>query len=126
MELFEDMKLNDTEPVYLQIVKYIKIKIHLGEIQNGDELPSRRVLAATLGINPNTVQKAYKWLEDAEILATGNNTKSVVNITRQIRESIQKDLTETAALEFVAYAKQIHLSFKDTIELITGLWDKNS
>lgn len=122
MELFSDIKLNDSEPVYLQIIKYIRIKIHLREIKDGDELPSRRVLAATLGINPNTVQKAYKWLEDAGILATGNNTKSIVKVDTLIKDSIKVDLTEGAVTEFVTYAKRIDLSFKDTIELITKLW----
>ena len=123
MELFSDFIFNNSEPVYLQIIKYVRIKIHLGEIENGDELPSRRVLATMLGINPNTVQKAYKWLEDAEILSTGNNTKSVIKVNEQIKNSIKMDLTEGAATEFVNYAKQIGLSFKDIIELISKLWD---
>ena len=124
MELFEDMILNDSEPVYQQIIKYIKIKIHLGNIQNGDELTSRRVLAGTLGINPNTVQKAYKMLEEAGILSTGSNVKSTVIVNEQIIENIKDELTCVAAKEFVDYAKKIDLSFKDTIELITKLWDK--
>ncbi|OJU18444.1 MAG: hypothetical protein BGN88_11300 [Clostridiales bacterium 43-6] len=124
MNLFADMKLNDSEPVYLQIIRYVRIKIHIRQIVHGDELPSRRVLAATLGINPNTVQKAYKWLEDAGILSTGNNTKSVVTVNKQIEDSIQADLTEGAAADFVRYAKEINLSYKETIALITKLWDE--
>lgn len=124
MELFEDMILNDSEPVYQQIIRYIKIKIHLGIIQNGDELTSRRVLAGTLGINPNTVQKAYKLLEESGILSTGNNVKSVVVVDERIKESVRNELTNVAAKEFVDYAKKIDLSFKDTVELITKLWDE--
>jgi len=124
LELFEDMILNDSEPVYQQIIRYIKIKIHLGIIQNGDELTSRRVLAGTLGINPNTVQKAYKLLEESGILSTGNNVKSVVVVDERIKESVRNELTNVAAKEFVDYAKKIDLSFKDTVELITKLWDE--
>ena len=35
-----------------------------------DELPSRRVLSAMLGVNPNTIQKAYKILEDNALIAS--------------------------------------------------------
>ena len=124
MELFEDMVLNNSAPVYQQIIKYIKIKIHLGKLKNGDELVSRRVLAGTLGINPNTVQKAYKMLEEAGILSTGNNIKSVVIVDKRIRDNIKAELTNVAVKEFVEYAKKIDLSFKETIELITKLWDR--
>ena len=124
MVLFEDMILNASEPVYRQIIKYVKIKIHLGTIQNGDELASRRMLAGTLGINPNTVQKAYKLLEDAGILTTGSNVKSTVVVNEKIKESIRDELTNVAAKDFVDYAKRINLSFKDTVGLITQLWDE--
>jgi DNA-binding transcriptional regulator YhcF (GntR family) len=118
------MVLNESEPVYQQIVQYVKIKIHLGVIQNGDELVSRRTLAATLGINPNTVQKAYKILEESNILTTGSNVKSVVIVNEQVKETIQNELTKVAAKDFVNYVKKINLSFKDTIELITHMWDE--
>ena len=50
-------------PIYLQIILFIKRGIIGGTIKNGDELPSRRVLSALLGVNPNTVQKAFAPLE---------------------------------------------------------------
>ena len=43
-------------PIYLQIIDFIKGGLAAGTIVYGDELPSRRVLSAILGINPNTVQ----------------------------------------------------------------------
>ena len=124
LELFKDMILNDSEPVYQQIIRYVKVKIHLGIIQNGDELASRRVLAATLGINPHTVQKAYKLLEESGMLSTGSNVKSTVAVNAKNKALIKEELTNVAAKDFVDYAKKINLTFKDTIELITLLWDE--
>ena len=40
---FENFKIDDSGPVYLQVVRFFKRKILAGELQNGDELPSRRV-----------------------------------------------------------------------------------
>ena len=57
---FDSFIAQDGVPIYLQIVKHIKSGIVSGTVVNGDEVPSRRVLSALLGVNPNTIQKAYK------------------------------------------------------------------
>ena len=60
---FDGFTIEDGSPIYLQIILYIKRCIIAGTIVDGDELPSRRVLSALLGVNPNTIQKAYRLLE---------------------------------------------------------------
>jgi DNA-binding transcriptional regulator YhcF (GntR family) len=35
-----------------------------GDLRQGNSIPSRRGLAAQLGVNPMTVQRAYKQMED--------------------------------------------------------------
>ena len=59
---FESFIMEDGMPIYLQIILFVKRGIIAGVIVDGDELPSRRVLSALLGVNPNTVQKAYRML----------------------------------------------------------------
>lgn len=53
----------DTRPIYVQIQDGIKEQIATGVLLPGDKLPSVRELAASLAINPNTIQRAYKLLE---------------------------------------------------------------
>ena len=65
MVSFEGFRAEDGSPIYLQIIRYIKQGVVSGEIADGDELPSRRVLSAILGLNPNTVQKACRSPEQA-------------------------------------------------------------
>ena len=65
---FEEMKLDENSPIYMQIIDFIRGGLAAGTIVYGDELPSRRVLSAILGINPNTVQKAYAMLEAGELI----------------------------------------------------------
>ncbi|HLJ94280.1 MAG TPA: GntR family transcriptional regulator [Gemmataceae bacterium] len=50
-------------PIYLQIVGEIRAAIDAGVFRPGEMLPSLRVLAADLRVNPNTVQRAYDELE---------------------------------------------------------------
>ena len=63
MVSFDGFTLADGIPIYLQILLFLKRGAVAGTIRDGDELPSRRVLSALLGVNPNTVQKAYQLLE---------------------------------------------------------------
>ncbi len=55
-------------PVYKQIAEKIKMKIANGELRQGDFLPSVRKLAEDIGVNFNTVSKAYKELSEEGII----------------------------------------------------------
>ena len=56
--------------IFESIVSEYKRYIELGVYKDGDRLPSVRSLASDLGINPNTVQKAYSILEDEGYIST--------------------------------------------------------
>ncbi|MCC8242787.1 GntR family transcriptional regulator [Saccharothrix luteola] len=57
-------------PPYLQLVQQVRQAVLLGFLRQGDRLPLIREVAETLAINPNTVAKAYRQLEQ-EDLVTG-------------------------------------------------------
>lgn len=48
---------------YSQLVAQVKQALRLGWLQPGDKLPTAHEVAASVAINPNTVQKAYRELE---------------------------------------------------------------
>ena len=50
-------------PIYEQIVEQFERYIAYGVLKPKEQVPSIRELAASLGINPNTVKKAYEELE---------------------------------------------------------------
>ena len=60
----------DARPIYTQIVDGFREQISTGILQTGDKLPSVRELAASLTINPNPIQRAYRELEAAGWIAT--------------------------------------------------------
>lgn len=63
---------NMNEALFEKLYKDYKKYIELGVYKNGDKLPSIRVVAAELGINPNTVQRAFKMLEDDGLIESIN------------------------------------------------------
>lgn len=54
---------------YAQLVQQVKQALRLGWLREGDKLPTAHEVAASVAINPNTVQKAYKELEYEGLVA---------------------------------------------------------
>lgn len=120
---FEHFTMMDGSPIYLQILIYIKRGIIAGTIQHGDELPSRRVLSALLGVNPNTVQKAYKLLEDEGLIQSQMGAKSYVVVTEQKLQEIRAELLEDDARGAVDAFKLMGVSKEEAHNLIDKYWD---
>lgn len=62
--------MNTPTPPYEQVRREIVEQILSGELQSGDRLPAIRVLAGDLGLAPGTVARAYKALEEAQMIIT--------------------------------------------------------
>jgi len=119
---FENFSMQDGSPIYLQILLYIKRGIIAGMISDGDELPSRRVLSALLGVNPNTVQKAYKMLEDEGLIQSRTGAKSCVAVTVAKLREIREELLEEDAKNAVASLKMMGVSKEEAHALIDKYW----
>ena len=57
------LKFSGKQDVYLEIAERYKEYIRLGVVKAGEKLPSVREVAGNLGVNPNTVARAYSKLE---------------------------------------------------------------
>ncbi len=60
----------DSRPIYVQIMDALRQQIASGVLRQEEKLPSVRELAASLSINPNTIQRAYRQLEMESWIAT--------------------------------------------------------
>ena len=120
---FDQFKLEDGMPIYLQIVLYIKRGIIAGVIDDGDELPSRRILSALLGVNPNTVQKTYRILEDEGLIQSHAGAKSYMVLDEEKVRRIRQELLEGDARNIVSAMKQMGLSLDEAAALLKKYWD---
>ena len=57
------LNYRDARPIYLQVKDGLRHLVITGAIREGEQFPSVRALAASLAINPNTIQRAYEALE---------------------------------------------------------------
>ncbi len=119
---FEDFMMEDNAPIYLQVIRYIKRGIVAGTIKNQDEVLSRRELSALLGVNPNTIQKAYRMLEEEEIILSRAGAKSCVTIDTEKIARIRKELLRKETEAWVQAMKQMNVSVEEAEELVKEIW----
>ena len=110
-------------PIYLQIILFIKRGLIAGTVVNGDELPSRRVLSALLGVNPNTVQKAFALLEEQGLISSRAGAKSVISVTDEQISGIKAELLLSDIRNITTALKQMGLSREEASRLIEENWE---
>ncbi len=64
------LNARDSRPIYEQVTDGLRHLVVTGAIEPGEQFPSVRSLAASLAINPNTIQRAYECLEQEGYLST--------------------------------------------------------
>ena len=111
---------NEREPVYLQIVRFIKQRIVRGELSPGDIIPSRREMAVQIKVNPNTVQKAYKEMEEMGIIDTIKSYQSTITTDEKIINSIRSELIKESMEYFMENMKAINVDKDEIIQIITN------
>jgi DNA-binding transcriptional regulator YhcF (GntR family) len=89
------------EPVYEQIARQIRECVASGELSPGTPLPTVRVLASDLGVNLNTVARAYWLLEEEGFIRirdrSGAQVAAPVRRPAGDRERLRQELRETLA-----------------------------
>jgi GntR family transcriptional regulator len=109
----------DGIPIYRQIVNQVKYLIASGRLASGDELPPIRSLAEQLLINPNTVARAYRELEQAGMLATRRGAGTYVSdqgspLARKERFRIISERVDG----LLAEARQLDIDIEQVVDLI--------
>ena len=120
---FDDFKAEGKLPIYVQLLDYIKRGAAAGTVADGDELPSRRVLSARLGINPNTVQKAFALLEEEGLISSHAGAKSVMTLSPERVEELKAELLEDELKAMIRVLKQTGLERDEAAELIKRYWE---
>lgn len=121
---FDRFSLAEGSPIYNQIIRFIKAGIVAGTITDGDEFPSRRALSALLGVNPNTIQKACRLLEEEGLLQSRMGAKSFIAVTTAEAEAIRVQLLEEDALALVQAIRRMGVSREEAKTLLERLWDE--
>lgn len=78
-------------PLYIQIADRIRSNIVCGVYAKREKLPAVRELALEASVNPNTMQRAFTYLENEGLVITvGTTGRFVTDDDRVIREAREK------------------------------------
>ena len=114
------IKFNSGVPIYRQVVEQVVRQIDRGQIAVGELLPSVRVLATELGVNPMTVSKAYSILETDGVVERKRGVGMVV-----IKKAVKPDvLLKPAIQQLINDAKQLGISEKELAKLVRKHWKR--
>jgi GntR family transcriptional regulator len=79
--------------VYLQIIDQVKRDIALGRLARQEQLPTVRQLSQQLTINPNTIAKAYRQLEQEGIIVTRAGAGAfIANLDSGLSKAVRRKL----------------------------------
>lgn len=109
-------------PVYRQLIDQVQGAIAMGALRPGDQLPTVRLVAVDLAINPNTVMRAYRELEIRGVLDTQQGTGTFVadrpaTTTGESGDEKARKLTQLVG-EFVARAGAAGLSLDELMDAL--------
>ena len=106
--MFIEIDASLAQPIFEQVAMQIKFAIAAGTIRDGEMIPSVRDLSRRLAINPNTVVRAYRLLQDEEILVSKRGLGLVV--TEHSQAECQRQRKEFFKQRFNAFLEEANRS----------------
>jgi GntR family transcriptional regulator len=105
--------------IYDQIVRQIKFAVAGGALRPGELVPSVRELARDLAINPNTIARAYRQLQDDRVLETvrGTGLEVAAGALERCKNERLK-LIRARFKQVLAEARQSRLDKRELRELV--------
>lgn len=116
-------KISGKRDVYIEVAERYEKFIRLGVLSDGDRLPSVRVAAGELGVNPNTVQRAYTLLEEKGLIRSVLKKGAFVTF---LNESVPNERSNEIerAKKALSELKESGISFETLSELLKEVYEQ--
>lgn len=120
--MFIEIDFESDLPIYTQIYNQVVKGVSKGELADGEELPSVRQMSSDIGVDKNTVIKAYNLLKQDGIIAMHRRKGSVITARekRNMTEPMQKKLAEELEV-FIATGLCFQLSKAEILQMVEGV-----
>lgn len=116
------MEFDSTQPIWLQLVAEFSRRIAVGQWSAGERISGVRELAADLGVNPNTVQRAFGELERDGLVRSERTTGRFVTDDQQQVSGLRRRLATAAADDFVQRGRGFGMNLDDARALLEQRW----
>lgn len=123
--MYISIDFNSDEAIYVQICNQIIMQIASKEINEGDNLPSVREMADTIGINMHTVNKAYSVLRQQGYLTLDRRRGAIISLSPdkyramvELKDTLQVLMAQAVCKDISR--EEVH----DLIDIIYDEWNK--
>lgn len=115
----------DKRPIYEQIVEKLERLIVGGALEADTKMPSVRSLGVELGVNPNTIQRAYTQLEQEGYLYTVSGRGNFVAPESEWRDDKKRKVMKEWQ-DMTLRAKEAKVSKEDLIEALNRIYEEET
>lgn len=112
------MLFNENEPIYIQVYNHILIQIATGKYPVGEKIPSVRELSIKLKINPNTISKALKELENLNIIYVKRGIGNFVSEDEDKIRSLKEDILKKITTNFIENLKKLGITLSEVKNIL--------
>lgn len=112
------MLFNENEPIYIQVYNHILIQIATGKYPVGEKIPSVRELSIKLKINPNTISKALKELENLNIIYVKRGIGNFVSEDEDKIRSLKEDMLKKITTNFIENLKKLGITLSEVKNIL--------
>ena len=120
------MEFDNNKPIYIQIADSMCEAVLAGKYAAGERIPSVREWSASIGVNPNTVQKAYHLLEEEGLVYSRSGAKSYISLTEERIDSVKQEMVSGVVRELVGTVKRMGVSYEEAEVLLRQLWKEET
>lgn len=110
------------QPLYEQLVEQLRRQIVLGGMKDGAAMPSVRQLATELGINPNTIQKAYRRMEEEGMILSIPGKGSFVSDDLADMLTKQREDQRSKAKQMLQSCREMGLTKEEITQMVEEIY----
>lgn len=113
-----NLSFDNSKPIYIQLIDYFFQQICNGTLKLGDKLPSVRETAVEVGVNPNTVQRAYAEMERRGVVESRRGQGSFVTENEIAVTQLRREISEQQLTKFIEYMQNNGFSDAEILEQV--------
>ena len=116
------MPIDDSRPIWIQLVDDFRMRIVTGIWPAGTRIPSVRDLATQAGVNPNTVQRALAELDRSGLTVAERTAGRFVTADAAVLDAVRRELAVGATDTFIAAVTAIGMDLAQAGEPLAERW----
>lgn len=116
------MEIDESRPIWLQLVDEFRRRVAVGEWPTGSKIPSVRELALEVGVNPNTVQRALAETDRLGLTVPIRTSGRYVTEDGAVVARVRSELARATIDGFIAVVAGLGMDLTEALSSLSARW----